>query len=155
MREIPCHLLGFAPPLNAPAAWDKLLRVAAPHDGFGRVVDVNGRPVVHAKLRGIQSKWTAESGPEGLFRLPPLRRATGNGIDVAYIEIAAEGYAVRRDIDLWRDAYGEVEPHKGVLELHRIGRLEGHVLGPDGKPLAGAPCRLILKKDIGIQRADR
>lgn len=131
------------PPPAAPTAADSLSTAAAPPDGFGRVVDVAGRPVAHAKLHSKQSNWKAESGPEGLFPLPELRPAN-QYVDVAYIDIAARGFAGRKDVGLSRNGYGEILPNKGVLELHRIGRLQGRVLGPDGKPLAGAPLSIDL-----------
>ena len=113
-----------------------------PPQGFGRVVDVQGRPIAHAKLRNTKSTWTSESGPDGLFRLPDLPLATTGTTDRQ--EIAAPGFAKIKDLWFARNEEGKVFPNNGIIQLHRVGRLQGRVLGPNGKPLPGAPLSVHL-----------
>jgi beta-lactamase regulating signal transducer with metallopeptidase domain/protocatechuate 3,4-dioxygenase beta subunit len=125
------------PVIHAPAG--RLRRVqptaaAPPPAGFGRVVDMQGAPIAAAKLKSQTTKWSAVSGADGLFPLPELRPITPENLDVT-----ADGFMYRDDVNLWRNGDGEIRPDHGVIQLLRPGRLEGYMRGPDGKPLASAP----------------
>jgi len=104
-----------------------------PSGTLGRVVDVHGKGVAGAVLSSASPRWTVTTDANGQFPLPQLDESTH-----LTLTIRADGYAPRGLVPLWRNADGEYA-NKGVYELHRMGRLEGTVLGPDGKPLAAAP----------------
>ncbi len=123
-----------------------------PPEGFGRIVDVQGNPIAGAKIRSTHPEWSTESGRDGLFRLPPpLRVAAPESNATASLTITATGCIKREDVGLWLNGYGEIGPNKGVIQLHRAGRLEGRVLGPDGKPMAGAPLSVTAWEQYPIE----
>ena len=126
-----------------------------PPKGFGRVVDVENRPVVGAALIDKAAHWSAISGPAGLFPLPvPPPRQFGQ----FKLTVEAVGFARREDVMLLLDPSGALLEQsllvdvskrptegRGIIELQRPGRVEGRVLGPDGKPLAAAPVELDVR----------
>jgi len=105
----------------------------APPAEFGRVVDAEGKPVAGAKIDTILPTWSAVTAADGLFPLHDL--IARSVLKSADLRVQAAGFLNR--------SYGldlrESTPVRRVIHLHRVCRLEGRLLGPDGKPLAGAP----------------
>ncbi len=127
-----------------------------PPPGFGRIVDVQGRPVVGATLTDGAAKWSAASGTDGLFPLPRIQHPHQFG--QFNLTVEAVGFARRDDVMLLFDPSGALleqsllvdvskrpTEERGIIELQRRGRVEGRVLGPNGKPLAAAPVQLDVK----------
>ncbi len=105
-----------------------------PSETLGRIVDMSGKGVAGAVVSSTKPPWTATTDSDGRFHLPIIDPGSP-----LILTIRAAGYAFREDLSLHRLADGTYGPDKGVFELHRAGRLEGKVLGPDGRPLAAAP----------------
>jgi beta-lactamase regulating signal transducer with metallopeptidase domain len=103
--------------------------------GLGRVVDTAGKPIEGAVLKSEVSKWTATTARDGSFLLPVSDPGSPERLT-----ITAPGFSRRESVDAAQiPGGGIVWPDAGVITLYRSARLEGVVLGTDGKPLAGAP----------------
>ena len=124
-----------------------------PPAGFGRVVNVQGRPIAGATLTDAATKWSTLSGTDGLFPLPKIQRPRQFG--KFNLTVEAVGFARRDDVMLLLDPSGALLEQsllvdvskrptegRGIIQLQRPGRVEGRVLGLDGKPLAAAPLVL-------------
>lgn len=128
----------------------------APPAGFGRVVDIQNRPIGGAKLSQKQLKWSATCDASGLFRLPkPLSPKQYGQFDLS---AAAPGFVSRDYVmftfvpkgSLLNPNTPDMNPapklgDDGIIRLQRLGRVEGTVLGLNGKPLAKAPIELDVR----------
>jgi beta-lactamase regulating signal transducer with metallopeptidase domain/protocatechuate 3,4-dioxygenase beta subunit len=114
-------------------------------NGFGRVVDAQGRGVAGATLTRNKSAWTATTDGDGFFRLPKLKPR-----ETVFLTIAAAGFLTRHGAPFVREAPdGFVMSDTSTFDLLRPATISGRVLGTDGKPLAGAPLSL----DAGVHYA--
>lgn len=125
---------------------------------FGRVADTQGRPIAGATVtRGdlpwgdvkrsstkqhsthSTTAWTAMTDAEGRFPLPELQPGRH-----ARLEVSAPKYCTKHCVVFQRSEKGDYwpEPERFVVKLLRCATISGRVLGPDGKPLAGAPLSL-------------
>ena len=108
-------------------------------NGIGRVVDAQGRGIAGATLKQDKSAWTATTDANGSFPLPKLKPR-----EMVSLTISALGFLTRcRTPFAQETSDGFAIPNVGTFELLRPATLTGRVLGPDGKPLAGARSRLI------------
>ncbi|MEM9378537.1 MAG: carboxypeptidase regulatory-like domain-containing protein, partial [Planctomycetota bacterium] len=105
----------------------------------GRVVDVDGRPVAGASVRGWCSPSiegppvrTATSGPDGAFRLEHVGPSF-------YVDAQREGYAIRSGFSGELDAGATAEDLEIVLDRARS--LRGIVTDLEGRPLEGVRVR--------------
>ncbi len=127
-----------------PAADDKAAADAAlfPPRGFGRVVDAQRQPVVGAKIACAQSKWSATSGPEGLFDLRDLTSKAISSTDRFELTVRAAGFLERK----FALTTHEASPQARVIHLYRPGSVEGRLIGSNGKPVAGVNVAISLHR---------
>ncbi len=95
-----------------------------PPDGYGRVVDLQRRPIAGAKVSSIKSNWSAQTGADGTFLWQ-------DRAELREVRVHAAGF-------LDRQAYMPDIRNRRVIHIQRGCRLEGLVLGTNGKPQAGA-----------------
>lgn len=115
-----------------------------PSETLGKIVGIHGKGVAGAVVSSTNPPWSATTDSDGNFHVPAIDPGSN-----LRLMIRADGYAFREDLSLWRLADGTYVydgSRKGVFELHRAGRLEGKVLGPDGQPLAAAPLSVWTKQ---------
>jgi len=99
----------------------------------GRVLAARGKaPLAGVSVALTSLGWSALTGPDGVFRLPPLPRGSYP------VVFRRAGYAVLEgDVEVEEDGAFTVEMERQLDDPER-GRLEGVVSGAaDGKPLAG------------------
>jgi beta-lactamase regulating signal transducer with metallopeptidase domain/uncharacterized GH25 family protein len=127
--------VGPAQKSRAPATAPGLAQLL---DGRGRVVDVQGKPIAGAQLQSMTPKWSAITDKDGWFAWPKLDSG-----EVDRVTVRANGFFERENVSIGRSTDGKVTwPKDGEFELHRSGKLEGIVLGQDGKPVASAPLSI-------------
>jgi beta-lactamase regulating signal transducer with metallopeptidase domain len=107
-----------------------------PPVGFARLVDAQGAPIAGAEVRSANPKWSVVTNSNGLVAMPDFH-ATGS--TSLFLAIHARGFLDRFDVPVTRRADGVVVPDGDVIQMDRPGRVEGHVIGPNGKPLVGMP----------------
>ncbi len=141
----PIEFAEFKDVALAPAAQAATQPAAAlPLPGFGHVVDMQGRPIAGASVRDWNSGWSAVSGADGSFPLPEIPVKSGAGLS---LDVTATGF-VRRSASVVRlgQAGQGIKPEDCILPMHRFGRVEGRLLGPDGKPIIGTISASVNEK---------
>ena len=105
----------------------------------GHVADAEGRGIANATIKRADSSWTATTDANGRFPLPKLRPG-----ETAQLIVSAAGFLPRNyHVSVDRRENGEYTILGGwPIVLARQASLSGRVLGPDGKPFAGAPLSL-------------
>ncbi len=107
----------------------------------GRIADAQGRGIANATVKQINSSWTATTDAEGRFPLPKLKPREGTRLTVS----AAGFLPVDDGVGLVPSRDGKYIVSGGwPIQLARPTTLSGRVLGPDGKPLAGAPLSITI-----------
>lgn len=145
------------PEANEEVASEETEELPAPPPGSIRIVDVDGEPITGAKVtfsheeresatEAHHNELRFESDDDGLVDVgDALQRAIrGRGI----MTISAEGFYPRGSQDplsIATGAEGRVVPD--TIQYKRPVKVSGHVLGPDGRPLAGAPLSMTTSVD--------
>ena len=100
----------------------------------GHVADAEGMPIAGATVKRADSAWTATTDAGGAFPLPELKPG-----EQAQLHVSARGFLPLENAYLSRTAEGQYYlSGEWPIRLSRPSTLSGRVLGPDGKPLAGA-----------------
>lgn len=112
----------------------------------GHVADLDGRPIAGAVLKRTNSEWTATTDAKGYFVLPAMKPG-----ESAQLQASARGFLPLEYVSLYRCPDGRYDLCGGwPIRLARPATLSGRVLGPDGKPLAGAP--LSIDTSVAMQQ---
>jgi beta-lactamase regulating signal transducer with metallopeptidase domain len=105
----------------------------------GHVADTQGHGIANVTVNRTDSPWSATTDAQGKFSLPELKLGETVGLTVS----AAGLLPVKEHLSLIRNDSGYyLDTGEWPIELFRAVTLSGRVLGPDGKPLAGAPLSL-------------
>jgi hypothetical protein len=101
----------------------------------GIVLDPSGRPLAGARVVGAPKDKDSVSGPDGEFRLGPLKKSWGHSsFGVAWKEGFAPNF-VELDFD---------QPDQLVeIQLLQAFRIEGQLLDAEGEPIANGNIRLV------------
>jgi hypothetical protein len=105
------------------------------------VVDTDGHPIEGARVTHGQAGVSAHqlhalSDAAGLFSIGPLRERSGQ------LQVGKAGFVTRLEAVL------PDGPQR--IELSRAGRVEGRVVGADGRPVAGATVEVVGTDTLGM-----
>jgi protocatechuate 3,4-dioxygenase beta subunit len=104
----------------------------------GHVADLAGNPIAGAVVKRQGTDWTATTDAAGSFPLPDLKPDEWSNLVVS-----APGFFTLDCISYGRDSQGEYHiSDSWPIHMPRVASVSGRVLGPDGKPLAGAPLSI-------------